>query len=226
MNKKNYIKSTFIFLSLTICWNSFGQNNETNFFSNKEIFDNYIYTNIHYPLIDFVNNIEGTTVYKYERDSVYKIYQLNVIHSSGSNTLDMEGKRLIYSIPREDNQYPKNEISVNFKIAENKIYKISEVLENPPRFPGGEAAMMEFISKNLQFPREAGELALQGTIICGFIVEKDGSIGAVEIIRPLEEYVDAEAMRVIKRMPKWETGKIKEKPVRVYCIIPIKLKLT
>ena len=210
---------------LTTCWNGFGQNNENDIFSNKEKFDHYIYTNIHYPLIDFVNNVEGPTVYKFELDSVYKIYQLNIVHSSGSNTLDMEGKRLIYSIPRQDDQYPKNEISVEFKIADNKIYRISEVLENPPEFPGGEAEMFKFISRNLQFPPEATESSIQGTILCGFIIEKDGSIEIVEIIRPLERYVDAEAMRVIKRMPKWKTGEINGKPVRVYCIFPIKIKL-
>ncbi len=98
MNKRIYTKLTVIFLLLTIYWNSFGQNNENEIFSNKEKFENYIYTNIHYPLIDFVNNIEGTAVYKYELDSVNKIYQLNIVQTSGSNTLDMEGKRLIYSI--------------------------------------------------------------------------------------------------------------------------------
>ena len=63
-------------------------------------------------------------------------------------------------------------------------------------------------------------------LVCGFIVEKDGSIVTVEIIRPLDRYIDAEAMRVIKRMPKWKTGEIKGKPVRVYCIVPIKIKLS
>jgi protein TonB len=152
--------------------------------------------------------------------------RLNIVHSSGSNTLDMEGKRLLYSIPRQDNQYPKNELSIDFKIADNKIYRTSDVLENPTEFPGGDAEMLKFISKNLHFPPEAAESSIQGTVICGFIVEKDGSIGTVEIIRPLDRYIDAEAMRVIKRMPKWKTGKINGKPVRVYCIVPIKIKLS
>ena len=226
MNKRIYTKLTVIFLLLTIYWNSFGQNNENEIFSKKEKFENYIYTNIHYPLIDFVNNIEGTAVYKYELDSVNKIYQLNIVQTSGSNTLDMEGKRLIYSIPRQDNQYYKNEISVDFRIVDNKIYRESDVLENPAEFPGGNAEMFNFISRNLRFPPEAAESSIQGTIVCGFIVEKDGSIVTVEIIRPLDRYIDAEAMRVIKRMPKWKTGEIKGKPVRVYCIVPIKIKLS
>lgn len=226
MNKRIYTKLSIISLLLTIYLNSFGQNNENEIFTNKDKFESYIYTNIHYPLIDFVNNIEGTAVYKYELDSVYKIYKLNIVRSSGSNRLDMEGERLIYSIPRQDNQYPKNEISVDFRIVENKIYSESDVLKNPPEFPGGKSELLKFISENLQFPPEAAESSIQGTIICGFIVEKDGSIGAVEIIRPLDRYVDAEAMRVIKRMPEWKAGEIKGKPVRVYCIVPIKIKLS
>jgi hypothetical protein len=226
MNKRIYIKLIVIFLLLTIYLNSFGQKNENDIFSNKKKFENFIYTNIHYPLIDFVNNVEGSAVYKFELDSIYKVYQLNIVHSSGSNTLDIEGKRLLYSIPRQDNQYPKNEISVDFKIADNKIYRISEVLDNPPEFPGGNTEMLNFISRNLQLPPEIAESSIQGIIICGFIVEKDGSIETVEIIKPLYRYVDAEAMRVIKRMPKWKTGEINGKPVRVYCIVPIKIEPT
>lgn len=226
MNKRIYIRLTFFVLLLTIYWNSFGQNNKNNIFSNKERLENFIYTNIHYPLIDFVNNIEGTTVYKYELDGVNKIYQLNIVRSSGSTTLDMEGKRILCSIPIQDNRYPMNEITVEFKIADNKIYRTSEVFDNPPKFPGGNAEMFKFISRNLQFPPEAAETSIQGTIVCGFIIEKNGSIETIEIIRSLDKYLDAEAMRVIKRMPKWKSGEINGKPVRVYFVLPIKIKLT
>jgi len=210
---------------ITICMNGIGQNNNNVIFSEKGKFEDFVYTNTHYPLIDFINNIEGTVVYKYELDSIYKTYQFKIVHSSGSNTLDQEGIRLLYLIPRQDNKYPTSEISINFKLADNKIYRISEVLEDPPEFPGGEAKMMKFIAQNLHYPPEAADVSIQGKIICGFVVEKDGSIGTVEIVRPLDRSFDAEAMRVIKRMPNWKTGKIKGKPVRVYCIVPIKIKL-
>jgi len=210
---------------ITICMNGIGQNNNNVIFSEKGKFEDFVYTNTHYPLIDFINNIEGTVVYKYELDSIYKTYQFKIVHSSGSNTLDQEGIRLLYLIPRQDNKNLTHEISINFKLADNKIYRTSEALESSPEFPGGEAEMLKFIVRNLHFPPEAADMSIQGTIICGFVVEKDGSIGTIEIVRSLDNNIDAEAMRVIKRMPNWKTGKIKGKPVRVYCIVPIKIKL-
>jgi TonB family protein len=225
MDIGKFTKLTLTFSMLIICMNGIGQNDSKDIFSDKVKFEDFVFTNTHYPLIDFVSNTEGKAVYKYELNDIYKIYQIKIIHSSGSNTLDWEGIRLLYLIPRQDNKYPTSEISINFKLADNKIYRISEVLEDPPEFPGGEAKMMKFIAQNLHYPPEAADVSIQGKIICGFVVEKDGSIGTVEIVRPLDRSFDAEAMRVIKRMPNWKTGKIKGKPVRVYCIVPIIIKL-
>ena len=225
MDIEKFTKLTLTFSMLTICMNGIGQNDSNDIFSEKEKFEDFVYTNTHYPLIDFIDNTEGPAVYKYELDSIYKIYQFKIVHSSGSNTLDWEGIRLLYLMPRQDNKYPTCKISINFKLADNKIYRISEVLEDPPEFPRGEAEMMKFITQNLHYPPEAADMSIQGTIICGFVVEKDGSIGTVEIVRSLDRSFDAEAMRVIKRMPNWKTGKIKGKPVRVYCIVPIRIKL-
>lgn len=131
---------------------------------------------MHYPLIDFVNNVEGTAVYKYAFDSVLRTYQIKIVRSSGSSSLDTEGKCLLSTIPMEENNYPTQEISINFKLADNKIYRVSEVLEKMPEFPGGDAEMLEFISNNLNWPPEGAEMGIQGTIICGFIIEKDDSI--------------------------------------------------
>jgi hypothetical protein len=219
------IKLTFFFVILFTCTNVMGQNNDKALFSDKEKFEDFIYTNTHYPLIDFATGTEGVAVFKYESDSIHKTYQLKIVQSSGSSTLDREGKRLLYLIPGQNYGYPEHEISIHFKIEDNKIYSVNAVLENPPVFPGGESEMIKFISKNLEFSPEAAESSIQGTIICGFVVEKDGSIGPVEILSPLDRYVDAEAIRVIKRMPKWEAGKMNGRPVRVYFIIPIKIKL-
>ena len=210
---------------LPICLNNYGQDNNSDIFSNNKMFDEYIYINTHYPFIDLINNVEGTTIYKYETDSILKINLLKIKQSSGSSTLDMEGKRLLYNIPRHDGKYPTEEISINFKLTDNKIYRQGEVLECPPEFPGGEAAILKNIYQNFKMPAEASEMSIQGKIICGFVIEKDGSIGIIDIIRPLERSFDAEAMRVIKQLPKWDTGKINGKPVRVYYIIPINISL-
>jgi TonB family C-terminal domain len=225
MNIGKFVKLTLTISMLTICMNGIGQNDSNDIFSDKEKFEDFVYTNTHYPIIDLINNMEGTAIYKYDLDSIYKIHQFKIIHSSGSNTLDWEGLRLLYLMPRQDNTYPTREISINFKLADNKIYRESEVLEDPPEFPGGKAEMMRFIAQNLHYPPEAVEMSIQGRIFCGFVVEKDGSIGSIEIVRSLDHLFDAEAMRVIKRMPNWITGKINGKPVRVYYIVPIRIQL-
>ena len=194
-------------------------------FSDSIKFTEYIYTNIHYPLIDLVNGVEGMAVYKYGIDSVLNIRQIEIVRSSGSSSLDMEGRRLLWTIPVKKDNWPAHDITIYFKLEDNKIYRMEEVLEDIPVFPGGAEEMVKFISTNLRWPLEYAESAIVGTIICGVIIEKDGSIGAVEIVRPLERYIDAEAMRVIKRMPQWKPGKKDGKPVRVYYLVPLRIQL-
>ena len=219
-------KFSFFFSMLVVCMSITGQDYKDNILSDSTKFAEYVYINMHYPLIDFVNNIEGTVVYKYEVDSVLRTSLIKIVSPSGSSSLDMEGERLLRTIPKQENNWATHEISIDFKLADNKIYMVSAELEEIPEFPGGDAEIIKFISANLNWPPESAEMSIQGTIICGFIIEKDGSISTVEIVRPLERYFDAEAMRVIKRMPKWKTGKKDGKPVRVYYLVPIRIRLS
>ena len=220
---KKITKSLFILSISTFCVNISGQVCENDIFSDSTKLAEYVYINMHYPLIDFVNNVEGTAVYKYEIDSILKTNNLEIIHSSGSKTLDMEGKRLLSTIPIKEKRYPKHEITISFKLEDNKIY---DDVDEMPEFEGGYEEAIKFISKNLNFPLEYGETTVTGRIYCGFIIEKDGSIGSIEILNPLDKYVDAEAIRAIKRMSKWKVGKMNGKPVRVYYIFPIRILMT
>jgi len=200
-----------------------GQNRDNDILSDSTKFAEYIYINMHYPLMDFINNIEGTAVYKFDFDSITGIKDIKIVNSSGSSSLDREGRRLLWQIPK-GNEYPTHEISINFKLADNKIYNASEITEKP-EFPGGDKELLKFLSQNFNWPPEGQEMGIQGRIICGFIVEKDGTINIVEIVSPLEHWFDAEAMRVIKRMPQWTAGKKEGKSVRVYYMLPIIVKL-
>ncbi len=112
-------------------------------------------------------------------------------------------------------------MQVDFKLADNKVYRASEDLSAQPEFVGGMLKMKAFIDQNLRSPYEACESLIQGSVYCGCIIEKDGSISTVDVVRSIEKYCDAEAVRVIKRMPNWKAGEINGKPVRVYTIIPI-----
>ena len=216
-------KSSFVLSILMICMNVTGQNCETDILSDSAKLAEYVYINTHYPLMDLINKVEGTAVYKFER--IMGINEIKIVHSSGSGSLGREGRRLLWQIPKQGNEYPKHEISINFKLADNKIYELYEVLEDMPEFPGGNAEIVKFIAKNFIWPREGAEWEIRGNIICGFVIEKDGSINIVEVVKPLQQWFDAEAMRVIKRMPKWTAGKKEGKPVRVYSIVSVNIGL-
>ena len=98
-------------------------------------------------------------------------------------------------------------------------------VEQMPSFPGGTKGMMEFLSKNTKYPEEAIKKEIQGTVFVQFIVEKDGSITDVRIIRGVNPLLDKEAIRVTKSMPRWTPGKQKGKPVRVEFTMPVKFVL-
>jgi TonB family C-terminal domain len=98
-------------------------------------------------------------------------------------------------------------------------------VEKMPSFPGGQTAMMKFLAKNTQYPKEAAEKGIQGTVFVQFIVEKDGSIKEIKVIRGKHPLLDAEAVRVAKLMPKWIPGKQKGKPARVAFTMPVKFVL-
>ena len=100
-----------------------------------------------------------------------------------------------------------------------------QIVEQMPGFPGGEAKLVEFISKNIQYPQTAREKGIQGRVFIGFIVEKDGSVSHVTNLRGVDSELDAEAIRVVESMPKWKPGMHNGEFVRVSYQIPIHFKL-
>jgi TonB family protein len=103
---------------------------------------------------------------------------------------------------------------------------IYQIVEEMPQFPGGEKAMMEYVAKNVKYPQEAKDKEIQGRVFVGFIVEKDGSVNEVKVLRSIGGGCDEEAVRVVKAMPKWKPGKQKGEPVRVSYMMPINFKLS
>jgi len=98
-------------------------------------------------------------------------------------------------------------------------------VEDLPAFPGGDIARIKFLKNNIKFPVMAIEAGIQGTVYVSFIVEKDGSISHVNVARGIGGGCDEEAVRVIRKMPKWSPGKQRSIPVRVKINVPIKFKL-
>ena len=105
-----------------------------------------------------------------------------------------------------------------------RTYSISMV-EQRPQFPGGEAAMYRYISDNIVYPSAAAESGIQGRVHVEFIVEKDGSISGVRVIRSREPSLDAEAVRVVRAMPRWAPGRNNGEPVRVHYTLPVTFRL-
>jgi len=102
---------------------------------------------------------------------------------------------------------------------------IFQVVETMPSFPGGDKELFKFLSNNVKYPVIAQENGIQGRVICQFVVNKDGSIVDVEVVRSVDASLDKEAIRVIKSMPKWSPGKQRGKSVRVKYTLPVNFKL-
>ena len=111
---------------------------------------------------------------------------------------------------------------VEEEVVEQEIFQI---VEEMPSYPGGEKALLEYVAKNIKYPQIARETGIQGRVFVGFVVEPDGSVSNVKILRGIGGGCDEEAMRVIKSLAKWKPGKQRGKAVRVSYQIPVVFKL-
>lgn len=108
------------------------------------------------------------------------------------------------------------------KHEENKIFT---VVEQMPMYPGGDAALMQYLSSNIHYPAVAAENGVQGRVVVGFVVERDGSITDVNVMRSVDPSLDREAVRVVKNMPRWTPGKQNGSAVRVKYQVPVAFRL-
>ena len=111
---------------------------------------------------------------------------------------------------------------------EDEVIEEEEVwvsVEEQPEFPGGSAKLMEYIQKNLKYPMMARESGIQGRVFVGFVVEKDGEITKVQVLRGIGGGCDEEAVRVVQSLPKFKPGKQRGNPVRVQYTLPIVFRL-
>ena len=103
--------------------------------------------------------------------------------------------------------------------------KIFTVVEQMPMYPGGDAALMGYLRDNIKYPTVAAENGVQGRVVVGFVVERDGSITDVNILRGVDPSLDREAMRVVKSMPRWNPGKQNGSAVRVKYQVAVSFRL-
>ena len=108
---------------------------------------------------------------------------------------------------------------------EPKPDQIFTAVEQPAEFPGGQEALMKWLSNNIRYPESAQQNGIQGRVTVRFVVEKDGSVSGATILKGVDKDLDAEALRVVKRMPKWQAGKNNGQSVRSYFTLPVTFRL-
>jgi len=178
------------------------------------------------------------TVMHYQecRDSIGKILTENgnghwITYNDDFSGIVAQGKVVngqqdsIWSVAGPYNKFYPVQFKNGKQVQDSSTNKIFTVVDQMPEFPGGSSAFGRFIALNLRYPAIARENNTQGTVIIGFVVEKDGSLGDIKIIRAIGDGCDEEATRVIKQCPKWKPGILNGKPVRVQYSIPINFSL-
>ena len=108
------------------------------------------------------------------------------------------------------------------KVEEQKVF---DVVEQMPQFPGGNAALFEYLSKHIKYPVVAEEKRIQGRVIVTFVVERDGSVTDVRVAKSVHAFLDKEAVRVVSGMPRWIPGKQNGSAVRVKYTVPVTFRL-
>ncbi len=110
-------------------------------------------------------------------------------------------------------QAQQTQVSIN-------VYEF-DCVDRQPQFPGGDNAMIRFINHERRYPQGAYRDGIEGRVLCSFVVNEDGSISHISVIKGVEESLNREAIRIISQMPPWSAGEIDDIPVPVYCILPI-----
>ena len=121
----------------------------------------------------------------------------------------------------------KDEVVVEKPVEKPKEVKeeIFKSVEQMPQFPGGDAALMKYLSSHINYPPMAAENNVQGKVILQFVVEKDGRVGEVKVARSVDKDLDKEAIRVVKSLPKFTPGRQNGQAVRVWYTLPVTFKL-
>ena len=145
----------------------------------------------------------------------------------------------IIEVPDEEEIEEEIEVDLDVEISEEEVIEemvfdepeeevadeIFTIVEEKPEFHGGRAAYLKFVQKNVKYPQQARRMNVEGRVFVQFVVGKDGGISEVEVIKGIGAGCDEEALRVIKKSPKWNPGKQRGNPVRVRMVVPLVFKL-
>ena len=174
-------------------------------------------------------NAETVTEVVYLNDNPQK--QVPVKKGKKAGTIKMGSKQVkVVEQDKKDNTVSETvtEVIKAKEVPANNVFQVVDVfdvVEQMPQFPGGIQALMEYLSQNIKYPKEAMEAEKQGRVLVQFIVTKDGSVRAAQVLNHVDEALDAEALRVINAMPNWLPGRQNGEAVNVKYTVPISFRL-
>lgn len=215
----------------------------------EEAMMKYVAENIKYPQAAKDKNIGGRVFVSFVIEKDGSVNEVKVMRGIGGGC-DEEAVRVIKGMPKWKPGIQKGKpvrvsymMPLNFKLSDDQPTKpaqqtdankpnmkpdkngVYQICEQMPEFPGGVEALMDFVAKNVVYPQEAMDKEISGRVYVSFVIEKDGSVNEVKVMKGIGGGCDDEAVRVIKAMPKWKPGKQEGKPVRVSYMMPITFKL-
>ena len=157
--------------------------------------------------------------------SIRKVVLL-IIFLSGLNAALCYGITAGHCVIKQ-NQGKNISQSVDYKSYKTSdvTYCIYDVVDEDARFPGGVVALLQYINRSLRYPAQAYEDGVQGRVLCSFVIEKDGRVSDVRVLRGVEPSLDDEAVRVISEMPHWSPGILQGQVVRSRYIMPIVFRI-
>ena len=198
---------------------------------------NFLNENIKYPPKAAQDRSEGKVIVQFMVKKTGKIAKVKVLRSVCKD-LDKEAVRVIKMMPdfipgkqngeTVDMQYT---VPVAFKLFDEMepltVSEGSDVPDDfqPPMFPGGERALMEFLKENVKYPPMAAKRKTQGRVVMTFVVDKTGKVSEIKVAKSVDIYLDTEAIRVCKLLPDFIPAKQNGEPVSVWFTLPITFKL-
>ena len=192
----------------------------------------YIINNIKYPETAHREGVEGTVyvVFKVNADGTHSDHKVSKGVGHG---LDEEALRVLKSMPKwvpaekaGEKVAAKWNVPIRFTLKKQTMDDfVYRVVEDMPKFKGGAQALYEYLGKQINYPKEAQEADIEGRVYLNFIIQADGSVKDVKILRGLSHGLNEEAIRVVSNMPKWIPGKVDGKNVPVLYNLPIRFSL-
>ena len=194
----------------------------------------YIATNIKYPKESQDNGEQGRVICSFIVGRDGSVNNPEVLRGV-TPLLNEEAVRVINTMPRWNPGMQRGKavavkytVPITFRLkspVEEAKEETLTVVDVMPQYPGGDRELLKFIAQSIKYPTDAQEAGVQGRVICSFVVDKKGNIVEPKIIRGIDPFLDAEALRVIGMMPRWTPGRQDGKAVRVLYTVPITFRL-